>query len=382
MYQAIFPQPGSAQNPKDFVGRVDISERATRLLARRVHLRLTDPRRMGKTYWLKTFCDRTTDFDPVIIDYEGVSTREEFLTRTASALAAHRDWRTRLLSTLDHVYAALPEFGIGEVSLKPAARTTSPVLLLEETIGAIEAMADRDRPLLICLDEFPLAIANIARSESGQAALEVLQILRRLRQTGSQIRWIIAGSIGFHHVLRLIGGTEGDINDLESLPLGPLPPEEATELVERLMIGIERPATDQAVARLVSLSGGIPFLLHQLAMAMEQGDGPVEAVEVQQRFDDFIADRDASRAATHLITRLEPYYDDLVDQAEAILDRVALNPGCGLSDLPGEPTALNEVLDLLIDDHYLIEDQSGCYQWKYEVLKKIWIHRRRLGRAG
>jgi hypothetical protein len=35
------------------------------------------------------------------------------------------------------------------------------------------------------------------------------------------------------------------------------------------------------------------------------------------------------------------------------------------------------VLDDLIDDHYLVE-KSGAVTWRYDVLRTIWMHRRRL----
>ena len=55
------------------------------------------------------------------------------------------------------------------------------------------------------------------------------------------------------------------LNDLVNLPLGPLEPAEATELAQRLFLGIERVPDDAAVDALVEQSGRIPFLIHALA---------------------------------------------------------------------------------------------------------------------
>ena len=35
------------------------------------------------------------------------------------------------------------------------------------------------------------------------------------------------------------------------------------------------------------------------------------------------------------------------------------------------------MLDDLVDDHYLIE-RKGAMSWRYDVLRRIWVHRRRL----
>lgn len=90
MNKPIKPQPGSNPDPADFVGRVKTSSIAQRKLLAGNNLALTDPRRMGKSFWMTYFCRTTDDFVPVMIDYEGVTTAEEFLIRTAEALGSIR----------------------------------------------------------------------------------------------------------------------------------------------------------------------------------------------------------------------------------------------------------------------------------------------------
>ena len=89
-----------------------------------------------------------------------------------------------------------------------------------------------------------------------------------------------------------------------------------------------------------------------------------------------MGDRDESRAVTHLVTRLDPLYGDRVTAAEALLDRIAMEERVGTADLKSE--AGDGLLDDLIDDHYLLE-RRGVVTWRYEVLRRIWAHRRRLG---
>jgi len=93
------------------------------------------------------------------------------------------------------------------------------------------------------MDEVPVAIGNIARNEGANEANLLLQTLRALRRRGSRLRWIVCGSVGFHHVLRHCGATQGVLNDLVNLPLGPLEPRDATELAQRLFLGIGRKRT-------------------------------------------------------------------------------------------------------------------------------------------
>ena len=185
----------------------------------------------------------------------------------------------------------------------------------------------------------------------------------------------MCGSVGFHHVLRQCGATEGVINDLVNLPLGPLEPADASELAQRLLLGIERGSDEQAVAALVEHSGAIPYLVHALAHRLhDTGRGSVSVDDVAAAFGDFMDDRDDSRAVTHLLTRLAPFYGDRVMAAEEILDRVAVAGSATTTEIGAD----GRLLDDLVDDHYLIE-RGGVLSWRYDVLRRIWMHRQRLG---
>lgn len=372
--RALRPQPGSTIDPRNAVGRESTTTQARHEMRRGNNLGLNDPRRMGKTVWLDMFCDEPGDgFEAVKIDYEGVRTAHEFLVRTVAELRKHRGLPSQAVTKLKALFDNFEITG-GPVTVKRGVATRSPTDLLDETIRSVDAHLGDDSLLVIAMDEVPIAIGNIARNEGAASARHVLQTLRGLRQSRSQLRWIVCGSVGFHHVLRLCDETEGVINDLINLPLGPLEAGEAKELAQRLLLGIERDAGADAVAALVEQSGGIPFLIHWLAHRLyTAGSGPVSAADVDAAFTDFMDDRDQSRAVTHLVTRMQPLYGDDAAAAEAILDRVALGHEVEAADF-----ADDRLLDSLIDDHYLVE-RDRTISWRYDVLRKIWVHRRRLG---
>ncbi|MDQ3935266.1 MAG: hypothetical protein M3340_11635 [Actinomycetota bacterium] len=372
--QPLRPQPGSTIDPRNAVGRQATSARARSELRGGNNLGLNDPRRMGKTVWLDMFCHEPGEgFEALKIDYEGVLTAREFLLRTVGDLSTHRSLPKQVFGKLTALFDNV-EVNAGPVTIKPGVATRAPTELLDETIRSVDDHLDDGVVLVIAMDEVPLAIGNIAENEGAASANHVLQTLRGLRRRGSRIRWIVCGSVGFHHILRRCDATEGVVNDLVNLPLGPLTTGEATELAQRLFLGIEREADKDAVAALVGETGGIPFLLHALAHRLyDAGSGPVAAGDVDRAFTDLMDDRDDSRAVTHLVTRMEPFYGDKAAAAEAILDRVAV-------DLATEAAAFDNrrLLDSLIDDHYLVE-RDRTIRWRYDVLRRIWAHRRRLG---
>ena len=60
--EPIEPQPGSDRDPANFVGRTAITSQARKRLQVGANLLLTDPRRMGKTFWMHTFAAREKRF--------------------------------------------------------------------------------------------------------------------------------------------------------------------------------------------------------------------------------------------------------------------------------------------------------------------------------
>lgn len=385
----IRPQAGGSLDPNDVVGRDDLVSEMFDCLARKIPLLVTDPRRMGKTSLLDRLVFLTREpWTSVKIDFEGVTTVDAFLCRTVETLRAHQPLRHRVV---DAVKTFVPDIDIstGPVKIAATFKARPSVDLLETMLSRVDDRLDGGELLVLALDEVPLAIENIAAHEGALAADALLQTLRRLRlQRESRIRWIVTGSVGFHHVLRLAHSTEGAINDLESVPCGPLGREWAVELARQLLVGIEADFDDGAVEALVDVSGSIPYLMHYLAASLRGSENPCTPTAVQEAWEAFVHDRDRSRAVTHFLTRIGRYYGDRVALAYRLLDIVAVAEGpisssalvAGL--FPNGPTAEEhdlgrELLDDLVDDHYLRQTATGL-EWRYPVLREIWAVRRRL----
>jgi hypothetical protein len=383
--EPLFPQPGSTIAPANAVGRGRTTERARRAFSAGSNLGINDPRRMGKTVWLDVFCaDPGPGLLAVKVDYEGVRTSEEFLLRTVKALDAFQGTPQRARARLSALFQGVEVAGSVPgmpISVKVGVATRTSTDLLGEALSAVAGHLDEGVLLVVAMDEVPVAVDNIASNEGAASANQLLQALRDMRRRESRLRWIVCGSIGFHHILRRCDATEGAINDLVNLPLGPLDEKEARELAERLCLGIGRPAAPEVVTALAEEAGRIPFLIHALAHHLHEAEtGPISVGDVGDAFEAFIDDRDESKAVTHLVTRLDPLYGDRAKVAEAILDEVARRGPVSMTALvaanPGE--AVGELLDDLVDDHYLIV-REGAVLWRYEVLRRIWARRRRLG---
>lgn len=374
----IPPQTGGAYvDPATVVGRDSQISHWLEQLKSGSNLLLADPRRFGKTATLRRLCDQPDGaLIAVFVNVEGLTSSEAIFERIVSSLSQHASLWDRAKDWLRHVVEVSAAH---IVTVKAAFDRRSPMERLRLVAEAIDKNLG-DESLVIVLDEVPLAVANIATSESAADAHAFLQVLRSLRSGLPKIRWILSGSIGFHHVLRLAKATEGALNELQVLPLGPLDGPGATLLARCLAMGIERELSAEARESVVYLTGGVPFLMHHLMHRLgTDGEGLIEKPEAQEQWDRFIADRDASRSMTHLVTRIEDYPSQWIEPARELLDATAKNPAKATEVL--ERMNQNDrltLLNYLIDDHYLQYTDDKCVQWKYDVLRRIWVVRRQL----
>ncbi|MEV7767999.1 hypothetical protein [Microbacterium sp. NPDC086615] len=389
----IRPQPGSSRSLSSFVGRIQPTEDALQMLERGVDLLVSDPRRMGKTQFLRYLArEAASDWVSVMIDFEDVHTATAFLERAAQALSGEQALSAQFRQTVLAFFRTFEgaEVGVatvGSLKLSAAFEGQDPLVLLDRIVSQLDRERADGRGVLLLLDEVPIAIRNIERREGADAARSVLQTLRRLTQTTRHVRWVVCGSIGFHHVLRAIGATQGDINSLTNLPLGPLAESESWELANRLLLGAgcaPGDIDDESVRTHAEECGAIPFLMHHLGLLIEQrGWRAPTPAQVRSAFVDLLNDHDGSHAVDHFVERLDENYGANAALARAILDAIAQGGAVTASEIATQfsnaATAedIGQILDLLTRDHYL-RMTSRRFEWRYTVIKRIWAHRRHL----
>lgn len=383
----IRPAPGSPIDTSNIVGRDELVAQMWRDTQAGMNLLMTDPRRMGKTAALSRYRKLAPKGAVTAhADFEAVADTASFVYTLMKCLREHLPARHRARNAIEQRF----EFAdlnatTRHAGVKAVFKGRHVTEIMTTTLAAVSSELGRDR-LMITMDEVSIALLEIGRRDPD-GAVQLLRSLRKSRQELPNIGWVLAGSVGFHHVLRILGEGEGAINDLVAQPVGPLDRKSARILADALFRGIERPPAADAAEAMVQVTGGIPFLIHYCAHLLRDGShDPVSAHAVQQAMDNFIMDRDQSRAVTHFVTRLEPYYGDDVDDARAVLDYLcavgpsdndAIRGAVSRFDAEGGIERLRTLMDLLVDDHYLVKRQ-GVWEWRYPVLATIWASRRGL----
>ncbi len=388
------PVVGSALDPGDVVGRDDLILRMLQLLADGNNLLITDPRRMGKTAVLDRLVNepRPTSgprFEAVRIDYEGVDSAAEFLTRTVKELVSHATLGRRVAQALRpwvEVTGKVSGSAVGEVTIKATQKDRSAAEILDGVLSSAAAnLAEDHTVLIVAMDEVPMAIANVVASgAAGHAEADrLLQTMQRVRKSSRSIRWIVTGSIGFHHTLRGVNASPQPlISDLRSVTVGPLDPDGARTLVRRLARGIGVTFAAGASDALIEECNRFPYFIQALmAKADDEGRGgdTLTVADVEALMIGYLDDPDRARVDDHTINRITLYYGDQAETARQILDRLLSGP-CSTTKIDGTsatPAEVSATVTLLIQDHYLTRNGDEV-SWRYPLVARMWARNRGL----
>jgi len=401
----IKPNAGNEKNPKNFVGRKEISQCALEMLNNGQNILITDPRRMGKTFWMKAFAEEQKDkLRVVFIDYEPVKTADQFLHNTINELSKYKGIPERFIKAVKTFFEEVdPTLTFGPLSLKTSVRASgkTPIETMEILLDSLDkAIGDEEegKPMVIAMDEVPDAIMNIIKSGSTEEANILMHSLRSLRGRCKNIHRIIAGSIGFHHVLKAANMTTKVLNDLNVLKFGPLEPSEAEELAQRLAKGIERKIDKSVIDEMVGETDGFPIIIQKL-FDMMRPDGKesfkgseITKEEYRKCLEKYFHSDDDSLGIKHYTERINIFYGNNISLAHTILRIMANADGAlsrnelrekvkGMKKGGFDERVYLEVYDDLIGDHYLEErDKNGetVISWRYQVIKRIYKQSERL----
>ena len=322
-------------------------------------------------------------------DVEDAGTAAEFAERVCQSIEEHLSGMGRAVSKVRAFVQDVAGTEIaGVITLPPAARREWKTVLEK----AFEDLAEaQDTHVLFVWDELPFMLQKVIDREGEQAAMDVLDVLRHLRQThGRRFSMMYCGSIGMHHVvrrLRLGGHTNPILNDLLTMELPPLLPGDAIELCERLIVGEALVCEDIAAVakRIAELADGVPFYIHSIVQKLRVPGGPVTVENAERIVAEALVDANDPWHLRHYQERLRSYYGDtMATTAAAILDELAaadkprstpeIQQALAATETSAEDLeAVRDLLQRLGQDHYLMRTtEDGRYAFRFPLIRRWW----------
>ena len=385
--------PGGAVSPENVMGRDRLIERLWATLKHQ-SLVLVAERRMGKTCIIKKMEAQPPDGIMIQVrDVGGVSSPIEFVERVAEDVEKHLKLFQKTATKTKEFLASLSGAQILGVKL-PTIAAPHWKALLERILGDLAQHSDR--PVILCWDELPWMLQKMtARPEGETVVMDLLDTLRGLRQTHTNLRMIYTGSIGLHHVvtaLREEGYVNSPVNDMRTVEVPPLDDGHAEALAKALIQGegLTSSAPDETAAIIAKRVDAIPFYIHHVVAAMADR-GHAATPEIAETI---VAEALANAQdwdLEHFRSRLGAYYGERAEVVRALLDQLAETEPLILDELherlkinlsrlgasaqrmvEGDREALRTLLKLMQRDHDLRQDQDGGYRFRFGLIRRWW----------
>lgn len=384
--------PGGQIDPSEVIGRDALIHRVWSVLERQ-SLVLSAERRMGKTCVVKKMeAEVPEGILPVYRDLERVRTPLGFVELVFQDVKSYLSLVSRTAKRVRALLSQLSGAELGDVVKFPSIAAAHWKTLLTKTI---EDLAEhQERRVIFFWDEVPLMLHNIKRSKSEDAAMDVLDTLRSLRQMHGDLRMVFTGSIGLHNVissLRDAGYANDPTNDMQIIDVPPLAPPDAEELARRLIEGESMSSNDlDATARAVASGVDcIPYYIHHVIDKMKQRGGSVSVSTVDEIVSACVTEPLDPWHMRHYRDRIDIYYPpNEVPFALGLLDALAssLEPlkfddlfNLVKSSMVTEDREMAlRVLRLLGSDHYVVEETDGTYRFRFPLIQRWWRYERGL----
>ena len=386
--------PGGQIDPYAVIGRDPLIQTIWEYLAQQ-SLVITAERRIGKTTVIKKMrVQPAPGWVPVYQDLESCHSALEFATLVYREIHQFLSQENKAARRAREFFNAMGGMEIGGVFKLPEKAGLPWKDVLTRSVEDLTHENDAaGTKLLFLWDEMPFMLANIRDREGEQTAMEVLDLLRALRQTHPSLRMVITGSIGLHHVLTSLREQNygnSPVNDMAKIDVPPLAEPDAVNLAALLMEGegLRSPDPQAAVTAIARKADCFPYYIHHLVRALKIRGLEATAERVGQVVTAQLVDANDPWELLHYRERIPTYYGEDQNAVLLILDELAAGNAVSsvnelLARLRGASTfddreRLLRLLSLLERDHYLIRDDDGRYRFRFSLISRWWKIKRGL----
>lgn len=378
--------PGGQVDIDHILGRDPLIANLWEILSRQSVL-LTAERRIGKTSLIRRMqAQPPAGWVPVFRDLERFHSADEFAKAVYQDVVSFLGQFHRIAHKAQEFLNSIGGTEIAGVLKLPEGREQHWKPLV---IKSIEDLVEhqKDKKVVFFWDEMPYMLDNIRQREGEDTAIELLDVLRSLRQVHGGFRMVLTGSIGLHHVLTTLkqaGASHSPVNDMYSVEVPPLEPAHASELAQKLILGEGLPHSDlEQAAEIVAKEGDyFPFYIHHLVRYLRLHSLPAEPDVISDSVSTQILDPTDPWELSHYRDRMRSYYPDDQHVATAILDTLATTDEPLSIDeiLTGiksqvefdDRERLQDLLKLMQRDHYLSRSSDGHFLFRFPLIRRWW----------
>lgn len=343
-------------------------------------------RRIGKTSVLrKMAAEAPHGWIVVERDLEGQHSASDFATGVYKDIEQHLSKWKKSARRARELLRNLGGVEVGGLITVPTGHATPWKPLLTQSIEDL-IHEQQDAKLVFFWDEVPFMLQSISANEGESVAMEILDVLRSLRQKHAAFRMVLTGSVGLHHVIGALkdrGRSYDPTNDMYEIEVPPLSHDDACELARALIAGENLPgeSLEETVAAIATAADCIPFYVHHIVRQLKITGLPANPRTVADVVSAQLLDANDPWSLGHYRDRIKAYYPGSQKVVMSVLDAVAMATKPLRTDDVlrlvsstiefDDRDRLLDLLRLLERDHYL-KRHDGGYAWKFPLIARWW----------
>ncbi|WP_176454149.1 hypothetical protein [Siphonobacter sp. BAB-5385] len=290
----------------------------------------------------------------------------------------------RKVQVLTWVGSFFRELRIKEIGLQGVKLDSGSIDYLVEIERIALKLQEEGIKLVLFIDELPEVLYTLHKTDKSSQAISILKNFRRWRQEQrfSHIAFVLAGSIGIHHVVKAIENRSSDLNDISQVGFKSLTVEEARTYIQW---ATDNSATVQYDTQLADYLLGkiqhyyLPFFINLMLDAINRdakrkGNAVITTDTIDQAFNEIIRNNDhfrdwKNRLFDYMGTDA-PFLNEVLTYI-AHRDRINARKLYDLASHHHKKEDYIELMDGLIKDGYLIEE-ADQYVFLSPFLKAFW----------
>lgn len=379
--------PGGTIDNQSIIGRDEVIELIWDTLEQQSILKNAE-RRIGKTTIIrKMLAEPREGWFPVFQDLEKFHSAQEFALGVYHVVHQFLSKRGKAARRANELLGVIGGTEIKGVTLPKRKDVSWKAILTKSITDLMKERSEDDERLVFLWDEMPFMLSEIRDREGEKTAMEVLDVLRSLRQEHGDLRMVITGSIGIHHVLKSLKDASyanAPFNDILSIEIPPLDDAHAALLAEALIGGESLPSSDLAAAAacIAEESDAFPFYIHHVVKALKTRGLAADPEHIRTVVANQLAHEGDPWELSHYRERIPTYYGEDAATVLLILDHLALQTEPAPIDAIlaalkqasefDERETLLDLLKLLAKDHYLTRSADGGYQFRFPLIQRWW----------
>lgn len=371
---------GQTPRGEDFFRRDKIVKVLYRRLDAGNNVFISAPRRAGKTSIMRFMEDNPKKgYIFIYINVEDAESTEDYFRMLGEELLNSKAIGS-LIKHSEKAQSAFKSFTdrikkIKIFNVEVETKETPPSSYREEFDQLMKDIDEDDFKLILMIDEFPIALEQIAKKLGNDEAINFLHINRRLRQRAKKgIQFIYTGSIGLPNIAGKLDATL-TVNDLNVVEVPPLTTAEGLQFAKQIFDHYQIHYEEATIlAMLKEIKWLMPFFIQLIAqMLIDEYEGTAEKISLE-KVKEVIAKASNHRNNIYFKNYYSRIKKSLTKEeselALKILSKVAKENEVPTTYFEEQVNAIS-ILEILEFDGYITEYQ-GKYRFNSPILQRWW----------